>query len=69
MDDREAGWDYDLLLRDSWRDRIHRAITPNPGDWAFVQLGEYLYPLYYLVRPIRLAVDRGKRLLGFPNQV
>lgn len=32
----------------------HFIFTPTPLDWKTIQLPEFLYPLYYLVRPFRL---------------
>ena len=32
------------------------AFTPTPLDWKFIKLPEFLYPLYYLVRPFRLLL-------------
>jgi hypothetical protein len=52
---------YDLMLLDRRRDRVryllHRALVPNPKDWAFVRLPRRLAPLYYLVRPVRLLAS------------
>ena len=31
-------------------------LTPNSSDWQYVSLPKYLYPLYYLIRPIRLVM-------------
>lgn len=31
------------------------ALTPTPGDWRWVRLPDRTYPLYYVLRPIRLA--------------
>jgi len=30
------------------------AFSPTPLDWKFIKLPEFLYPLYYLVRPFRM---------------
>lgn len=42
-----------------WRDRLsfhlRLALTPSPEDWAFVPLPDHLLPLYFLIRPLRLA--------------
>jgi len=35
--------------------------TPSSGDWRHLQLPRSLFPLYYLVRPIRLAVQLSRR--------
>jgi amino acid adenylation domain-containing protein len=34
------------------------ALTPNPADYASLGLPAFAWPLYWLVRPIRLMVDR-----------
>lgn len=50
---------FHLAVRERWRDRIRHgvrlAVTPGYGDWRWVRLPEYLYGLYYLLRPLRLA--------------
>ncbi len=50
---------YWLAARDSAGDRIAslwlRLWTPTANDWRFVQLPDALYPLYYVVRPVRLV--------------
>jgi hypothetical protein len=60
---------------DSFGPRIHYlghfAFTPTPLDWKFIKLPEFLYPLYYLVRPLRLLfklVSRPFQSLFFNNQ-
>jgi len=37
---------------------LGRAFVPNEADWRCVRLPRPLYFLYYLIRPIRLAVER-----------
>ena len=48
-----------LAIRDRPGDRVAslwlRLWTPTLNDWRVVQLPDSLYPLYYLVRPVRLA--------------
>jgi hypothetical protein len=48
-----------LAARDRTGDRVAslwlRLWTPTVNDWRFVPLPDALYPLYYLVRPIRLG--------------
>jgi len=39
------------------------AITPNQRDWAFLPLPAFLFSLYYLLRPIRLAETYGLKPL------
>jgi hypothetical protein len=48
-----------LAARDRPHDRVAslwlRLWTPTENDWRFVPLPDRLYPLYYAVRPVRLA--------------
>ena len=59
-----------LKARERIGDRIrycvHKAVTPNPADWSFLPLPASLFPLYYLLRPIRLARNYG---LGALRQI
>jgi len=58
---------FHLRAQERWRDRLRYcarvALTPTPGDWAWLRLPDALYPLYYVLRPIRLAVKYGARLI------
>src|SRR5438309_1209212 len=58
---------FHLRAQERWRDRLRYcarvALTPTPGDWAWLRLPDALYALYYVVRPIRLAVTYGARLI------
>ena len=38
-----------------------RALTPNIDDFDFMPLPQMLYPLYYPIRPLRLAWQQGRR--------
>ncbi|MFZ0659052.1 MAG: nucleotidyltransferase family protein [Candidatus Binataceae bacterium] len=40
-----------------------RGLRPTIDDWEFLRLPPPLYPLYWALRPIRLAIDHGPRLL------
>ena len=56
---------YNLQLL-SFRDRARALLTPSifrPNEWdrAFIKLPRTLEPLYYVIRPIRLLVDRSGR--------
>jgi hypothetical protein len=48
-----------LKARERLRDRMQHctrlAMTTTLGDWNHFPLPNYLFPLYHLVRPIRLA--------------
>lgn len=53
-----------LASLDGFGDRLRyvsrTVLTPNAWDWARFHLPDGLYPLYYLLRPIRLAARGGK---------
>jgi hypothetical protein len=44
-----------------------RGLRPTIDDWEFLRLPPLLYPLYWAIRPIRLAVHHGPRLLVRPH--
>ncbi len=56
---------FHLRARERFRDRLRYclrlAVTPTVGDWQFVPLPRPFFPLYYLLRPIRLAADSLRR--------
>ena len=59
----------DFLLKMNLRnpsDRVRyffgRSFVPAFEDWEWVSLPDSLYPLYYLIRPFRLALQYGPRL-------
>ncbi len=51
-----------LSTRGRLRYFASRAFMPNSDDFDFVALPQMLYPLYYLLRPFRLALQQGRRL-------
>jgi hypothetical protein len=57
-----------LKVRERLRDRIRYcadlAVTTTPGDWALLKLPRSLFPLYSLIRPIRLIGKYGARIAG-----
>jgi len=57
-------------VRERWHDRLRdfaRALfTPTEPDWQVVRFPDSLFTLYYLIRPLRLAVKYGSRLLRSP---
>jgi hypothetical protein len=59
-----------LRMRERLQDKIRycaRALgTTNVEDWTFPTTREYLFPLYYALRIVRLAGKYGRRLLGGP---
>jgi len=50
-------------LGDKLRCAVSTLTTPGLGEWRLVMLPASLYGLYYLLRPLRLAVKHGWRLL------
>lgn len=58
---------FHLQARERWQDRmrycIRLAFTTTPGDWDAVHLPSSLFPLYYLLRPVRLFVSYGQSAL------
>ena len=42
---------------------VRRMLAPTMGDYELVQLPTSLFPLYWLIRPFRMAVQYGPRLL------
>jgi len=59
----------DFLLKINLRnpsDRVRyffgRSFVPAFEDWEYVSLPDWLFPLYYLIRPFRLTVQYGPRL-------
>ena len=42
--------------RDRFSDMAAEVFTPKPTDWLAVDLPDILYPLYYLIRPLRLVL-------------
>ncbi len=41
---------------------IDRMFAPTYDDWQFLRLRRPLFPLYYLLRPLRLAIEQAPRL-------
>lgn len=54
---------FRLKARERFIDRLtyclKLATLPTIKDWAWVSLPRLLYPLYYILRPLRLVVQRG----------
>src|SRR2546427_841220 len=65
--DRAGLSPFPLRAPERWRDLprycARGRFTPTLGDWAWLRLPDALYPLYYVVRPIRLVVKYGARLI------
>jgi hypothetical protein len=60
-------WYVPLAALESARQRIRyladRALTPTIEDWELVPLPRALFPLYYAIRPLRLAIQQSPRLV------
>ena len=41
---------------------FRRMLAPTMGDYELVQLPKSLFPLYWVIRPFRMAVQYGPRL-------
>jgi hypothetical protein len=61
--------DFSFVLRFRWPARhsrrptlVRRIVRPTRGDWAMIDLPTPLWPLYSVVRPVRLVLERlGRR--------
>ena len=55
-------YQFHLRARERWRDRVRYvfvlALAPSFSDWKLLPLPGPLFPLYYLIRPFRLALRR-----------
>lgn len=58
---------FHIKMRERARDRarycIRLAVTPNVADWKLLSLPPLLSPLYYVLRPVRLAGKYGRRVI------
>jgi hypothetical protein len=54
--------DYYLSFTRNWREKLHctarQIFVPNAADWERVRLPHYLSFIYYVIRPLRLVLDR-----------
>ena len=50
-------------LADRLRYCVHTAMSQTAEDWELVPLPRHFFPLYYLLRLVRLTGKHGKRLL------
>lgn len=50
-------------LRDKIRYFMRAALTPGVKEWAILPLPPPLFPLYYALRPVRLAGQYGRRIV------
>jgi hypothetical protein len=50
--------------RDALRATLKAAVRPNLPDWKWVSLPTPLFFLYYLLRPVRLAVKHGRGVVA-----
>jgi hypothetical protein len=57
-----------LKMRERFKDKaryvLYLTFTPNTRDWNLLRLPNFLFSLYYILRPIRLLAKYGVRLLG-----
>lgn len=65
---RERPGDRIRLVRDFIGTRVGRLVTPTELDHRFLPLPGGLSPLYYLIRPIRVARDRLRRVPRGPRR-
>jgi hypothetical protein len=60
-------WAVPIRSIESTRSRmryiVRRMLAPTMGDYELVQLPASLFPLYWLIRPFRMAVQYGPRLI------
>ena len=58
---------FHLRMSERLQGRVRHCIrlttAASVGDWAFLSLPKYLFPLCYVVRPVRLTGNHGRRLL------
>jgi hypothetical protein len=61
-----------LRTRERWRERLFyladQAFVPKQDDWKIVSLPEWLYPVYFLLRPLRLVNKLIRYLLRRKNK-
>lgn len=51
-------WRLHERLTDKLRFLFRYAVTSNPADWEVIRLPDSLFPLYHLLRPLRLILKR-----------
>jgi hypothetical protein len=60
-------WTVPIRSIEGPRARIHyvvrRMLAPTMGDYELIRLPKPLFPLYWVIRPFRMAVQYGPRLL------
>lgn len=49
--------------RDQMRYIVHRLLAPTMGDYELIPLPTTLFPLYWAIRPFRMAIQYGHRLI------
>ena len=61
-------WRFQVRIRDRWRDGCRYCfglvMTPTGLEMTLMPLPAFLFPLYYVLRPMRLLVKHGGRMLG-----
>jgi hypothetical protein len=62
-DETAANLAFNLRARDSAMDRARFAarwlFAPSPEDWRWARLPDALFPLYRVLRPVRLLLRHG----------
>ena len=65
-------WRFQVRIRDRWRDGCRYCfglvMTPTGLELTLMPLPAFLFPLYYVLRPMRLLVKHGGRMLGAKEQ-
>jgi hypothetical protein len=60
-------WRFQVRIRDRWRDGCRSCfglvMTPTGLELTLISLPAVLFPLYYVLRPMRLLVKHGGRML------
>lgn len=60
----ERRYPFYLFVTERWRDRfvlLRLAVIPNERDRALLPLPKFLYFFYYLLRPVRLIAEYGRK--------
>ncbi|MDQ2674059.1 MAG: hypothetical protein M3Y40_05335, partial [Chloroflexota bacterium] len=65
---RERRADRLRVIRELARTWLFRRITPTEHDHRFLPLPKGLSSLYYLIRPVRVATDRFRRIQRGPRR-
>jgi hypothetical protein len=65
-------FNYYSRSRERFRERLYQSIDqifiPKQEDWQTIPLPKFLYPAYYLLRPVRLLIKFGPQLITSSQQ-